>query len=141
MVLGVRGSAGFSTVDGDHAVFRLRDHTRRLFRSARMLNIELPLARTRVNTAQMEVIGANGLGACYLRPLVYLGGERAGARAKGNSVHLAIAAWVWDDYLGKHSKNEGIRIKTSSFTRPAGNSVMMTAKASGNDIISTLAYD
>jgi branched-chain amino acid aminotransferase len=139
--LGVfEGVRAYSQASGGAAIFRLRDHTERLFRSAKMLDIALPFSLDEIDQAQLTVIRHNGLGSCYLRPLVYLGGEVPGVSARGNSVHVAIAAWVWNHYMGAEAKKQGIRLKTSSFSRPHGSSLMCQAKATGNYVLAGLAH-
>jgi branched-chain amino acid aminotransferase len=133
---GVRAYRG---INGTGAVFRLADHTRRLLASAHILQMHIPYTAEQLNAAHLEVMRANRLDECYFRPLAFLGGEHVGVSAKGNSVHVAIATWTWDAYLGEHAKSRGIRVKTSSFTRNAVNSVMCKAKACGNYINSMLA--
>jgi branched-chain amino acid aminotransferase len=134
------GVRAYRQASGGAAIFRLHDHTERLFRSAKLLNIALPFSRDEINEAQLEVVRRNGLEGCYLRPTVYLGGEKPGVSARGNSVHVAVAAWVWNDYMGAGAKKQGIRLKTSSFARPHGSSVMCKAKATGNYVLAGLAY-
>lgn len=125
--------------DNGPAIFRLADHTARFFRSAHILQMPIPFTPTELDQAQSEVIAANGLQGCYLRPIAFFGGERVGVSAKGNRVHVAIAAWAWDAYLGADAKENGIRLKTSSFSRLAVASVTGKAKACGHYINSMLA--
>lgn len=132
---GVRAYDG----DGGVAIFRLRDHTRRLFNSCKILGIVLPWTEDEIDTACREVIRANGYRGCYLRPVVFLGGERPGVSAEGNAIHAAIIAWPWEDYLGKGAAQRGIRLKVSSFSRHHHNAVLLKAKANGLYINSMLA--
>lgn len=120
-------------------IFRLRDHTRRLFESAHILGLAIPFSRDEVNAAQREVFRANGLREGYLRPMVYLGSEAMGLRAKGLSVNLCIAAWPWPDYMDPDSRERGIKVRTSSYTRHHVNITMCKAKSNGNYINSILA--
>jgi len=120
-------------------IFRLRDHTRRLFDSAHILGLTMPYRPEVVNAAQREVFRANGLTEGYLRPMVYLGSEAMGLRAKGLSVNLCIAAWPWPDYVDADARDKGIRVRTSSFTRHHVNVTMCKAKSNGNYINSILA--
>ena len=120
-------------------IFRLRDHTRRLFDSAHILGLTMPYRPEVVNAAQREVFRANGLTEGYLRPMVYLGSEAMGLRAKGLSVNLCIAAWPWPDYVDAEARDKGIRVRTSSFTRHHVNVTMCKAKSNGNYINSILA--
>jgi branched-chain amino acid aminotransferase len=132
------GVRAYETSDGT-AIFRLQDHTARFARSAHILQIELPFDSNALNAAHLEVVAANAQRACYIRPIAFYGGERVGVSARGNTVHVAIAAWPWDAYLGADAKTEGIRVKTSSFSRHHISSVMVHAKACGHYINSMLA--
>jgi branched-chain amino acid aminotransferase len=120
-------------------IFRLEDHTSRLFNSAHILGLKIPYTPEQVNAAQREVFRANELKEGYLRPMVYLGSEAMGLRAKGLSVNLCIAAWPWPDYMDADSRDRGIKLRTSSFTRHHVNITMCKAKANGNYINSILA--
>jgi branched-chain amino acid aminotransferase len=121
------------------AIFRLQDHTARFARSAHILQMKLPFDSAALNAAQLEVVAANRERACYIRPIAFYGGERVGVSARGNTVHVAIAVWPWEAYLGADAKDQGIRVKTSSFSRHHINSVMVHAKACGHYINSMLA--
>lgn len=121
------------------AIFRLEEHTDRLFRSAHILQIPMPFTREELIAAQLEVVAANQLEECYIRPLVYLGAEKMGISPKGARTHVIIAAWPWGAYLGEAALEQGIRVKTSSFTRHHPNITMCKAKASGNYMNSILA--
>jgi branched-chain amino acid aminotransferase len=120
-------------------VFRLREHTDRLFNSAHILGLEIPYSREEVIAAQKTVFAANELAEGYLRPMVYLGGEAMGLRAKDLSVNLVVAAWPWPNYMDPESRDQGIRVRTSSYTRHHVNITMCKAKANGNYINSILA--
>ena len=132
------GVRAYDTSDGA-AVFRLQDHTRRLFDSAKIMMMEIPFDEDTVNQAQLDVLHANKLGSAYIRPMAFLGSEGMGLRADGLSVHLSISAWEWGAYLGAENLVRGIRIKTSSFTRHHVNISMCKAKANGQYINSMLA--
>ncbi len=125
--------------DKGSAIFRLQDHTRRLFDSAKIMGMEIPYDAKTVNEAQLKVLRANNLRSAYLRPMAFYGSEGMGLRADGLSVHLSIAAWEWGAYLGAENMERGIRIKTSSFTRHHVNISMCKAKANGQYINSMLA--
>lgn len=120
-------------------IFRLAEHTRRLFDSAHILDLEIPFTPDEVSAAQREVFAANELREGYLRPMVYLGAEAMGLRAKGLSVNLVVAAWPWPNYMDPESREAGIRVRTSSFTRHHVNITMCKAKSNGNYINSILA--
>lgn len=121
------------------AVFRLQDHTRRLFDSAKMLQMPLPFTQDEINAAQLEVIQANRLTHCYIRPVVFYDGQVVGVSAAGNGVHVAIAVWEWNAYLGNEARDNGIRVKTSSFVRHHPGALLGKAKANGHYVNSMLA--
>jgi branched-chain amino acid aminotransferase len=132
------GVRAYNTVNGT-AIFRLREHTARLFNSAKILRMQVPYTLEQVMEAQKEVVRANNLESCYIRPLVWLGSEKLGVSPKGNKVHLMIAAWSWGAYLGEEGMTRGIRVKTSSYTRHHVNITMTQAKAVSNYTNSILA--
>ncbi|AOB30178.1 branched-chain amino acid aminotransferase [Bordetella sp. H567] len=114
--------------DGGTAIFRLKDHTKRLFNSAHIYQIPIPYDAETLEAAQCEVVRANQLESCYLRPLVFYGSEKMGVSPKGAKVHVAIAAWPWGAYLGEQALAEGIRVKVSSYARQHVNVTMPRAK-------------
>jgi branched-chain amino acid aminotransferase len=132
------GVRAYQTKKGP-ALFRVQEHTERFLRSAHILQIELPFDLEALKMGQHQVIAANGLNECYVRPIAFYGGERVGVSAAGNSVHVAIATWPWKAYLGADAQRDGIRVKTSSFSRHHINSLMVHAKACGHYINSMLA--
>ena len=121
------------------AIFRLKEHTDRLFNSAKILNMPMPYSKETLNQAQIEVVKKNQLGSAYLRPMCFYGAEGMGLRADGLKTHVMIAAWSWGAYLGEDGLKKGIRIKTSSFNRHHVNVTMCKAKANGNYMNSMLA--
>lgn len=125
--------------DGSSAVFRLNEHTERLFDSARIVQIEIPYTRTEINEAVFETLKGNDLKEGYIRPIVYLGAGTMGLYPTANPVRVAIAAWPWGAYLGEEGLKKGIRVKTSSFTRHHVNVNMTKAKVVGNYVNSILA--
>jgi len=132
------GVRAYKTEQGP-AIFRLREHTDRLFNSAKILRMLMPFSKDEVMQAQLDVVKANGLDSCYLRPLVWLGSEKLGVSPKGAKVHLMVAAWSWGAYLGEDGMKRGIRVKTSSYTRHHVNVTMTQAKAVSNYTNSILA--
>ncbi|HTJ95583.1 MAG TPA: branched-chain amino acid transaminase [Pararobbsia sp.] len=132
------GVRAYKTADGT-AIFRLAEHTKRLFNSAKIFQMEIPFDQKTIADAQLEVVRANNLESCYIRPIVWVGSEKLGVAAKGNTIHVAIAAWPWGAYLGEDGLAKGIRVKTSSFTRHHVNISMVRAKASGWYVNSILA--
>jgi branched-chain amino acid aminotransferase len=121
------------------AIFRLKEHTDRLFNSAKIFMMEIPFTREQISEAQREVVRANKLDSCYLRPLVFYGSEKMGVSPKGAQVHVAIAAWPWGAYLGEEGLQKGIRVKTSSFQRHHINVSMVRSKTAGHYVNSILA--
>ncbi|MCY3792902.1 MAG: branched-chain amino acid transaminase [Gammaproteobacteria bacterium] len=137
--LGVfEGVRAYQTPKGP-CIFRLREHTQRLFNSAHILGLELPYSADEINAAQVETLRANGLGEGYLRPMAFLGSEAMGLRAQGLTVNLTIAAWPWPNYMDEDARERGISVRTSSYTRHHVNITMCKAKANGNYINSILA--
>ncbi|HEY9105201.1 MAG TPA: branched-chain amino acid transaminase [Roseateles sp.] len=132
------GVRAYDTVNGT-AIFRLQEHTQRLFNSAKILRMKIPFTQEQVNEAQREVIKANGLKSAYIRPLTWIGSEKLGVSPKGNKVHLIVAAWSWGAYLGEEGMKRGIRVKTSSYTRHHVNITMTQAKTVSNYTNSILA--
>lgn len=132
------GVRAYETSDGP-AIFRLEDHTKRLFNSAKIMNMNIPFTQEELNTAQVEAVKQNNLKSAYLRPMAFYGSEGMGLRADNLKVHVIVAAWEWGAYLGEDGLNKGIRIKTSSFTRHHVNVSMCKAKANGHYINSMLA--
>ena len=132
------GVRAYKTVDGT-AIFRLKEHTQRLFNSAKIFQMKLPFDMETLMTAQRDVVRANQLESCYIRPLAWIGSEKMGVSARGNTIHVSVAAWPWGAYLGEEGLAKGIRVKTSSFTRHHVNASMVRAKASGYYINSILA--
>ena len=120
-------------------IFRLKEHTARLFDSAHILGIEIPYTPDEVNEAQIETFRANELDEGYLRPLVYLGSEAMGLRAQGLTVNLIVAAWPWPNYMDEDARVRGITVRTSSYTRHHVNITMCKAKSNGNYTNSILA--
>lgn len=132
------GVRAYQTENGT-AVFKLKEHTDRLFRSAHILNMPMPFDKDTLNEAQLAVIRENKLDSAYLRPIAYLGSEGMGLRADNLSVHVAIATWEWGAYLGAENLERGIRVRTSSYTRHHVNVTMCKAKAVGNYTNSIMA--
>jgi branched-chain amino acid aminotransferase len=132
------GIRAYATERGP-AVFRLADHTGRLFRSAHIMRLDMPWDRETINRACVEVVRENGLQSAYIRPVCFLGSEGMGLRADNLKTHVAVAAWEWGAYLGKDGMEKGIRVCTSSYTRHHVNVTMCKAKANGHYVNSILA--
>ncbi len=132
------GVRAYKTPNGT-AIFRLHEHTDRLFNSAKILRMKLPFTKEEVSEAQKAVVKANNLESGYIRPLTWIGSEKLGVSPKGNTIHLMVAAWTWGAYLGEEGLKRGIRVKTSSFMRHHVNITMTQAKAVSNYTNSILA--
>jgi branched-chain amino acid aminotransferase len=132
------GVRAYETARGP-AIFRLREHTERLFNSAKILRMKIPFSLDEVMQAQRDVVRENQLKSGYLRPLTWIGSEKMGVSPKGNKIHLMVAAWAWGAYLGDEGLRRGIRVKTSSYTRHHVNITMTQAKAVSNYTNSILA--
>jgi branched-chain amino acid aminotransferase len=127
--LGVfEGVRAYETAQGP-AIFRLQEHTDRLFNSAHIFMMKMPYDKTTLMQAQCDVVKQNKLTSGYIRPIAFYGAEAMGLSARTLSVHVAIAAWPWGTYLGAEALENGIRVKTSSFTRHHVNINMCRAKS------------
>jgi len=132
------GIRAYETAQGA-TVFRLQEHIDRLFRSAHILNMPMPYDRQTLTAACKQAVKDNDLSSAYIRPMCFYGSEGMGLRADNLQVHVMVAAWSWGAYLGEDNMRNGIRIKTSSFTRHHVNVTMCKAKANGNYMNSMLA--
>ncbi|MEM1403858.1 MAG: branched-chain amino acid transaminase [Pseudomonadota bacterium] len=138
--LGVfEGVRAYNTPDRGACIFRLKEHTDRLFNSAKILSMEMPFNKDTMNEAQRAVVRENGLEEGYLRPMCFYGSEGMGLRADGLKTHVMVAAWEWPSYMDPEAAKRGIKVRTSSFTRHHVNITMCKAKANGNYINSMLA--
>ena len=131
------GVRAYNTNNGG-AIFRLQDHTARLFDAASKLNIQIPLTQDDLNKAQIDVLKANNLNEAYIRPIVYLGNESLGIRATDLSVNVAVAAWEWPSYMSPEKKELGLSIIKSSHEQYS-NSLHACYKIIGTYINSTMA--
>ncbi|MBI2317567.1 MAG: branched-chain amino acid transaminase [Betaproteobacteria bacterium] len=132
------GVRAYDTVDGT-AIFRLSEHIERWFNSAHIYLMKMPYDKATLIEAHKEVVRANKLDSCYLRPIAFYGSEKMGVSPKGATVHVAVAAWPWGAYLGDEGMEKGIRVKTSSYARHHINVTMARAKVSGTYMNSILA--
>ena len=121
------------------AIFRLQEHTDRLFRSAHILQMPMPFDKETILQAQLAAVRDNNLDSAYIRPMCFYGSEGMGLRADNLKTHVMVAAWPWGAYLGAEGLEKGIRIRTSSYTRHHVNITMCKAKANGNYMNSMLA--
>ncbi len=133
------GVRAYKTTQGT-AIFRLKDHTDRLFNSAYIFKMKMPFDKETLMEAHCEVVRANNLESCYIRPIVFYGSEAMGIAATSISTHVAVAAWPWGAYLGAEGMEKGIRVKTSSFTRHHVNINMCRSKSVGTYTNSILAH-
>ena len=138
--LGVfEGVRAYKTESQGTCIFRLREHTDRLFRSAKILQMDMPWDKQALNKAQCEVVRVNQLEEGYLRPMCFLGSEGMGLRADNLKTHVMVAAWPWPSYMDPEARDRGIAVRTSSYTRHHVNITMCKAKANGNYINSIMA--
>jgi branched-chain amino acid aminotransferase len=120
-------------------IFRLKEHTDRLFRSAHIMGMAMPWSKEQINEAQRQVVRENKLDSAYLRPMAFYGAEGMGLRADNLKTHVIVAAWTWPSYMSPEAKQQGIKVRTSSYTRHHVNISMCKAKANGHYINSMLA--
>ena len=121
------------------AIFRLNDHTNRLFNSADLIGMSIPYSPDELNDAQANIVRENKLNNAYIRPMCFYGSEGMGLRADNLKVHVCIAAWDWGSYLGDDKINNGIKVKVTDFPKRCEKSMLHKAKASGNYLYSMLA--
>jgi branched-chain amino acid aminotransferase len=126
--------------DKGTAIFRLQEHTDRLFNSAHILQMKMPFSKQEIADAMCAAVRENKLESAYIRPMAFYGAEAMGIAAKTLSTHVICAAWSWGAYMGDEALTKGIRVKTSSFSRHHVNITMCKAKANGNYMNSILAH-
>ena len=132
------GIRAYETTRGA-AVWHLGEHLKRLFRSAKLYHMDIPYSLEAITEATKEVIRANGLNACYIRPVAMRGYGEMGVNPLNAPVNVFIAVWPWGAYLGEEALEQGVRIKISSWRRNSQNSLPAAAKATGQYINSVLA--
>lgn len=133
------GVRAYQSADRGTCIFRLREHTDRLFRSAHIMRMKIPYTKEELNAAHKLVVRENGLQESYLRPMAFYGSEGMGLRADNLQVHVMVAAWHWPSYMSPEARDQGIKVRTSSYTRHHVNITMCKAKANGHYINSLLA--
>lgn len=133
------GIRAYKTADGGSAVFRLKEHVARLFNSAKIMEMEIPFSEEEVCNGILETLKVNKLDEGYIRPLSFIGAGAMGVHPSTNPIQTIIAVWPWGAYLGAEALEQGIRVKTSTFTRLHVNVMMTKAKTSGNYANSILA--
>ena len=132
------GVRAYETSKGP-AIFRLEDHTNRLFESAELIGMKIPFQASVLNDAQSEVVALNELNNAYIRPMCFYGSEGMGLRADNLKVHAIVAAWDWGSYLGDDKILNGIKVKVTDFPKRCDKSMIHKAKATGNYLYSMLA--
>ena len=136
------GVRSYGSSDDDNVnIFRLKEHTERLFESAKIINVPINHSIDEVMEAQIGVISKSNLKDAYIRPLLYLNDERLGLDIVGMSSHLMISCWDWPTYFGAESIEQGIDVMISSFTRQFPNSLMTKSKISGGYVNGVMAHD
>jgi branched-chain amino acid aminotransferase len=133
------GVRAYNSESQGTSIFRLQEHTDRLFRSAQIMRMKLPFSKDVLNAAQKQVVKANGLTEAYLRPMAFYGSEGMGLRADNLKAHVMVAAWNWPSYMSPEARDIGIKVRVSSYTRHHVNISMCKAKANGHYINSLLA--
>ncbi|MGM8909584.1 branched-chain amino acid transaminase [Psychrobacter sp. 1U1] len=133
------GVRAYQTADKRTAIFRLKDHTDRLLGSAKIFQMDVPFDAATLEQAHKDVVKQNELAEAYIRPLIWVGAEKLGLSSHGNSINAMVAAWHWGAYLGDEGIQNGIRVKTSSYTHHMPNVTMCKAKASSNYPVSIMA--
>ncbi|TXD97915.1 branched-chain amino acid transaminase [Psychrobacter frigidicola] len=133
------GVRAYQTADKRTAIFRLKDHTERLLGSAFIFQMEVPFDAATLEQAHKDVVKQNNLAEAYIRPLIWIGAEKLGLAAHDNSINAMVAAWHWGAYLGEEGIQNGIRVKTSSYSHHLPNVTMCKAKASSNYPVSIMA--
>lgn len=138
--LGVfEGVRAYNTPKGP-SIFRLEDHTKRLFKSAAVVNMNIPFDKETINQAHIDVVNLNGIEESYIRPMCFYGSEGMGLRADNLKVHAMVAAWEWPSYMEPEAREKGIKVKISSFKRQVRNPVS-NAKVNGNYVTSIVALN
>ena len=138
--LGVfEGVRAYNTPKGP-SIFRLEDHTKRLFKSAAVVNMNIPFDKETINKAHIDVVNLNGIEESYIRPMCFYGSEGMGLRADNLKVHAMVAAWEWPSYMEPEAREKGIKVKISSFKRQVRNPVS-NAKVNGNYVTSIVALN
>jgi branched-chain amino acid aminotransferase len=133
------GVRAYNSATFGPSIFRLQEHTDRLFGSAHIMRMKLPFTKEVINAAQKQVVAANNLSEAYLRPMAFYGSEGMGLRADNLKAHVMVAAWHWPSYMSPEARDRGIKVRTSSYTRHHVNISMCKAKANGHYINSLLA--
>jgi branched-chain amino acid aminotransferase len=121
------------------AIFKLREHTERLFKSAEILDFAIPFSLEQIDAASVEVCEKNGLDDCYIRPIAWRGSEVIGVSAQESRIHVAIAAWRWPSYFNPEEKANGIALTWAKYRRPSPQTAPTASKAAGLYMICTIS--
>jgi len=132
------GERAYKT-DKGAAIFRMQEHTDRLFRSAHIMGMKMPYDKDTINAATVAAVKENNLEFGYIRPMVFYGSEGMGLRADNLQTHVMVAAWEWGSYMGDENLKNGIKVRTSSFTRHHVNIMMCKSKTNANYVNSMMA--
>ena len=132
------GERAYKT-DRGAAIFRMQEHTDRLFRSAHIMGMKMPYDKDTINAATVAAVKENNLEFGYIRPMVFYGSEGMGLRADNLQTHVMVAAWEWGSYMGDENLKNGIKVRTSSFTRHHVNIMMCKSKTNANYVNSMMA--
>ncbi len=132
------GVRAYKTDEGA-AIFRMEEHTNRLFRSAHIMGMKMEFDKETINEATRAAVRDNNLESGYIRPMVFFGSEGMGLRADKLKAHVMVAAWSWGSYMGAEAMEKGIKVRTSSFTRHHVNANMCKSKTNGSYVNSMLA--
>lgn len=125
--------------DKGASIFRMQEHTDRLFRSAHIMGMKMPFDKETINKATVAAVRENNLEFGYIRPMVFYGSEGMGLRADNLKTHVIVAAWEWGSYMGEENLKKGIKVRTSSFTRHHVNIMMCKSKTNANYVNSMMA--
>ena len=132
------GERAYKT-DKGAAIFRMQEHTDRLFRSAHIMGMNMPFDKKTINEATIASVRENNLEFGYIRPMVFYGAEGMGLRADNLKTHVMVAAWEWGSYMGEENLKNGIKVRTSSYTRHHVNIMMCKSKTNANYVNSMMA--
>ena len=128
---------GLRVYDGE--IFKLEEHTNRLFHSAQRMDIKIPYSKDEINNATKKIVSAQNVKNGYVRPFAWRGSEMMAVSAQQTKIHVAIATWEWGTYFDSKLKSEGIKLNISNWRRPAPNSIPWDTKAAGLYMICTLS--
>ena len=123
----------------DGSIFKLEEHTERLYHSAKRMDIEIPYSKEEINTATKKIVACQNVKNGYVRPFVWRGSEMMAVSAQQTKIHVAIATWEWGTYFDSKLKTEGIKLNISKWRRPAPNTIPWDTKAAGLYMICTLS--